>query len=381
MEQPKGLPPSEYFQVDFAQRPYTVAWEITRACALRCIHCRAEAQTKRHPLELSTEEGLRLIEQVAEMGKPILVITGGDPMLRRDLYDFVAYAKSQGLYVALSPSATKLVTRPALRRLKENGLDMVHVSLDGSTAEIHDAFRGFRGSFQRTMEIVADVLEEGIPLQIGTTVSRYNRHDLPAIAELVSHLGLNVWSVFFLVPIGRAQAGDMLSPQEHEGVYHWLCDLADRMPFRVRTTAAPAYRRVVIQRRQAAAGQAGDRRGSTAVWEQTGLGYAYRAGPVLMERGVNDGDGFCFVDHLGNVCPSGFLPLPAGNVRKASLGQIYRDAPLFRQLRDKTLLKGKCGRCPFRGTCGGSRARAFALTGDYLAEDPSCVYQPEPREE
>lgn len=367
-----------YFDVDFNLTPYTVAWEITRACALACVHCRAEAIPRRDPRELSTEEGFRLIDQVVEIGRPILVITGGDPMMRRDVYDLLAYASGQGLRVALSPSATRLVTRRALERIKACGTQMLHLSLDGASAEVHDRFRGVAGSYQRTLEILRDAQDVGLPLQIGTTVSRLNAGDLPAIAEQVAGAGARVWSVFFLVPTGRGKATDMLSPQEHERVLEWLCHLSTQVPFHVRTVAAPHYRRVLLQQRGAASSSAaGQHEGPR--WELTGAGYAFRQGQADSARGVNDGHGFCFVSHIGDVCPSGFLQLPAGNVREQPLATIYRQASLFRALRDETALKGKCGVCEFKRICGGSRARAYALTGDYLAADPSCVYQPAAR--
>lgn len=362
-----------YLAVDFDQTPYTVAWEITRACALRCVHCRAVAQPRRDPQELTTAEGFAVIDQVVALGRPILVITGGDPLMRRDVYDLVAYARARGLRVALSPSATHLVTRERLARAQAAGVEMVHLSLDGATAGVHDAFRGVRGSFERTMEILGDALDLGLPVQIGTTVSRRNVADLEGITAHVRAAGAKVWSVFFLVPTGRAQAADMLDAEEHEHTLHWLAAHAESAPYHVRTTAAPHYRRVVIQRQRAkAAAPAGE----PPTWTLTGAGYAFREGQAPVQKGVNDGKGFCFIDHRGNVCPSGFLQLSAGNVRERSLVELYREAPLFRELRDPSLLRGKCGRCPFRDVCGGSRARAYALTGDYLAADPSCVYQP-----
>src|SRR5579884_2977666 len=232
-----------YLTVDFDLTPFTVAWEITRACALACVHCRAEAIPRCDPRELSTEEGFRVIDQVVEIGRPILVVTGGDPMMRRDVFDLLGYAVSRDLRVALSPSATALVTRRALEKVKSTGVHMVHVSLDGSEPAIHDAFRGVRGSYARTTEILKDVVDLGIPLQIGTTVSQRNVHDLPRIADRVSELGATVWSVFFLVPTGRAQAADMISPEEHEQIFNWLFDLSKEAPFHVRTTAAQHYRR------------------------------------------------------------------------------------------------------------------------------------------
>lgn len=365
---------TRYFDVDFAQTPFTIAWEMTRACALACVHCRAEALPRRDPRELTTEEGRRLIDQIVELGRPILVLTGGDPLMRRDLYDLAAYAIGRGLRVALSPSATRLVTRKALQRLKDLGISMLHLSLDGATAGVHDTFRGVAGSFERTREILHDVVDLGVPLQIGTTVSRHNLDTLPAIAAVVAAARATVWSVFFLVPTGRGQVADMISAADHERVLRWLHDHSRAAPYRVRTTAAPHYRRVVIQALRRERG--GSRQGEPPRWEATGAGYAFREGRAPQERGVNDGDGFCFVSHTGEVCPSGFLQLSAGNLRERSLVALYRTAPLFRALRDRTLLRGRCGRCAFRGVCGGSRARAYSLTGDYLAEDPSCAYQP-----
>jgi len=380
--------------VDFNLTPFTVAWEITRACALKCLHCRAEAQPRRDPRELTTEEGFRLIDQVAAVGGPILIITGGDPMMRRDVFDFISYAaKDKGLRVALSPSATKLVTRQALKRAKEAGVLRTHISLDGSCPEIHDSFRGVQGSFQRTIEVLEDLAELGMSLQAGTTVCRRNLHDLPNIMEVVARYKAVMWNLFFLVPTGRGALEDLVSPQEHEEVFHWLYNIAKEAPFDVRTTAAQHYRRVVIQRRRVEMAQ-GQCQGATptgpAPWHPpnreggpggslflTGAGYSFKDGlGQSAMKGVNDGNGFAFIDHVGNVCPSGFLQLPAGNVRKQSFIDIYRYSPLFRELRDYAKLKGKCGLCDFRDVCGGSRARAFAVTGDYLESDPFCAYVP-----
>lgn len=361
-----------YFEVDFDRTPYTLAWEITRACSLRCVHCRADAQPRRDPLELTTSEGFAVIDQVVELGRPILVLTGGDPMMRRDVFDLIGYARGRGLRVALAPSATRLVTRQALAHARSAGVEMVHLSLDGATAETHDAFRGVPGSFQRTWEALREALDLGIPVQIGTTVCRVNAGELPALAAHVRDAGARVWSVFFLVPTGRGGRADMLSAEEHEQALQWLAEHTETAPYHVRTTAAPQYRRVVLQRLRSA--QPAGR--EQPAWTLTGAGYAFREGRAPVQKGVNDGKGFCFIDHRGNVCPSGFLQLSAGNLRQRSLTEIYREAPLFRQLRDRSLLRGKCGSCPYRDVCGGSRARAYAVTGDYLASDPACPYQP-----
>ncbi len=384
---------ADYQTVDFNMQPFTVAWEITRACALRCVHCRAEAIPKRNPLELTTEEGFRFIDEAKEIGGPILILTGGDPMMRRDVYDFIAYAaKEKGLRVALSPSATALVTRKALAKARESGVLRTHISLDGSTPGIHDAFRQTQGSFRRTMEVLDDLSELGMTIQIGTTVSRYNLNDLPEIMDVISRYNVVMWNLFFLVPTGRGTGEDIISPEEHEQAFHWMYDVSKTAPFDVRSTAAMHYRRVVVQRRRLELAAEARRQGKTV--EElppkadqpaaglyptrgflTGAGYSFQDGlGQSAMKGVNDGNGFAFVDHVGNVCPSGFLQLPAGNLRKQSFIDIYRNSPVFRQLRDYAQLKGKCGACDFRDVCGGSRARAFGVTGDYLESEPYCVY-------
>jgi len=365
-EQPKR----PLLEVDFNQTPFTVAWEVTRACAYACIHCRAEAQPKRDPRELTTDEGFRLIDELVDVGRPILIVTGGDPMMRPDLLDLIRYAAARGLRVALSPTATKLVTLERLREARHAGVARIQMSLDGSRPEVQDAFRGRPGSFQRTLEILDDIRSAGISLQVGTTVSRYNVDDLDAIARVVGEYGTVMWSLFFLVPTGRGRREDMISPEEHERVFNWLYDLSKTAPFDVRTTAAQHYRRVVIQRRRQEATS------SETGLLVTGAGYSFADGLGQSNRGVNDGNGFAFISHTGDVCPSGFLPLPGGNVRDKPFAEIYRNSTLFRDLRDYSGLKGKCGVCDFRDVCGGSRARAYAVSGDYLESDPYCVYQP-----
>lgn len=357
--------PPALLDVDFTRAPFTVAWEITRACALACLHCRAEAQPRRDPRELTTDEGLRLIDEVAAMGTPVLVITGGDPLMRPDCFEFIAHARARGLQVGFSPSATGRLTRDALRRARDAGTHRLHLSLDGATAETHDRFRGVRGSFARTWQAIHAARDLDLPLQIGTTVSRVNVHELPMLADLVAESGAVMWSVFFLVPTGRAQQAQMLDAAEHERVMGWLAELADSAPYDVRTTAGMQFRRILAQRAAARGGPA----------HIAGAGFSFGSGsrPV---RAVNDGDGFCFVSHIGDVCPSGFLQLSAGNVRERPLAEIYRGAPLFRRLRDRALLKGRCRVCEYREVCGGSRARAWAVTGDELAEDPSCSWVP-----
>lgn len=367
--------------LDFALAPFTVVWETTRACALKCLHCRAEAQPRRHPDELTTSEGMALLQQIKEFGDPIFVVTGGDPLMRRDLFALLEYAISIGLRTSLAPSATKLVTPQRLRQLKDTGVKRIAISLDGPDAPSHDAFRATPGIFQRTVEVLNDINDAGLSLQINSTVSRHNLDRLDELAEVVARFQPVQWSVFLLVPTGRALADDMITADDHERVLNWLYDVSKRVPFDVRTTAAQHYRRVVIQRERAArAGSGtGDATGEASGRPLTvaGAGYRFQDGLQRPAKGVNDGNGFCFISHRGEVCPSGFLPLVAGNVRTGHLVDIYRNAQLFRNLRNSSLIKGKCGVCEFREICGGNRGRAFALTGDYLAPDPACAYVPQ----
>jgi len=354
---------------DFSLSPFTLAWEVTRACALSCLHCRATAQPKADPRELTTDEAIKVIDQIREAGNPILVVTGGDPLMRRDVFDLMSYAAGAGLRTSLTPSATALANPKNLQRVRDTGVLRLAVSLDGPTAEVHDAFRGFRGTFERTMGILRDAREAGLALQINTTVSRYNLSVLDQMPEIVAGSGAVQWSVFFLVPTGRGKLGDMISPEEHEQVFNWLYDLSRSAPFDVKSTAAPAYRRVAIQRAQAETEGPGAR-------PVAGAGFRFADGLNRPAMGVNDGNGFAFISHIGEVCPSGFLPIPAGNVREQPFAEIYRKSALFQELRDSTKLKGKCGICEYRSVCGGSRARAYAVTGDYMATDPSCAYTP-----
>lgn len=349
--------------LDFDAAPFTIAWELTRACAYKCAHCRADAQPKRDPRELDTSEGKHLIDRLAGFGtRPILVLTGGDPLMRRDVFELVRHADDQGLRVSLTPTATALTTRRRMREARAAGIRRVAFSVDAADSAVHDRFRGFGGSFARTLAGIANARAEGLPLQINTTVCADNVGELPRLVPLLKAWGVVQWSVFFLVPVGRGAHLPMLSADGHEAVLGWLCELTDSVPFDVKATAAPQYRRIVRQRSR----------------RRAGAGYRFADGLDRpgMGKGVNDGRGFMFISHIGEVMPSGFLPLSAGNVRDRDPVTLYRDSPLFRRLRDPNALAGKCGRCEFREVCGGSRARAFAVTGDHLASDPSCPYQP-----
>lgn len=359
--------------VDFEQAPFLVIWEVTRACDLACKHCRAEAVTNRNPLELSTEQGMRLMDDVRRFGRPLFVLTGGDPLKRPDVVELVEYGASIGLRMAMTPSGTPLMTEPVLRSLKAAGLSRLAVSLDGSSAAIHDAFRGVDGSFAWTIRMLEVAREIGLTTQVNTTVSMHNLDDFDALCELMVRLGITLWSVFFLVPTGRAKADDVASAEQFESVFHRMYDLSRTAPFDIKSTAGPQYRRVILQR-QVAERRAGDRTGAP-VPLTAGVGFSLADG-VGRAKGVNDGDGFVFVSHTGAIYPSGFLPLAAGNVRRDDIVEVYRNSPLFRELRDRSRLKGKCGVCEYRDVCGGSRARAYAATGDYMESEPFCAHVP-----
>jgi len=340
---------------------------VTRACALACVHCRADAIHRRDPRELTTEEGFRLIDQVRAFGErpPLLVLTGGDPMRRPDLADLVRYAADTGLTVALTPSGTAAATPERLAALKQAGLSRIAVSLDGPDPSTHDAFRRVRGSYAWTMRIIETTIELGLPLQITSTISRMTLPYLEAMAGRVRQFPLTLWALFFLIRTGRGANLEQITAEECERVLNYLYDLSLTSPFGIKTTEAPQYQRVVWQRER----------------QQRGLSSAQTVAPrrqLRAPRGVNDGNGFVFIDHLGNICPSGFLPAPCGNVRTASLVGVYRSDELFTRLRDTNGLLDKCGRCQFRAICGGSRSRAFASSGAVMASDPLCVYEPGP---
>ncbi len=349
--------------LSFDRFPLLAIWEVTQACDLACGHCRACAVPERDPLELSTAEGKLLLERIAAMGTPLLVLTGGDPAKRRDLVELVEHGVRQGLTMACTPSGTPLMTDDLVRRLKDVGLSRLAVSVDAPDAAAHDAFRGVTGSFAESMRILAAARAAGLETQINTSLHPGNLGCVAAMAELVGEVGATLWSVFVVVPTGRAEAGLLVGADRLEQVLEQLAEIVETHPFDVKTTAAPHFRRVMLERHA--------RRSAIGVLHDVD-----EDGTVRGSRGINDATGFLFVSHRGDVFPSGFLPLRAGNVRSDDVATIYRESPLFVRLRDADLLTGKCGVCPFRRVCGGSRARAYALTGDPLASDPLCAYVP-----
>jgi len=369
------------------ERPFMIIWETTQACDLACRHCRAEAQPNLHPDSLKFEEAKTLLDQAQSFGKPspIFIFTGGDPFKRSDIFDLVSYATEIGLAAAVSPSGTPLLTKENLLRLKESGAKAISLSIDASTPERHDDFRQVPGSFDLTVNGWQAAWEIGLKLQVNTTVTRYNLTDLPQIFKRVQEMGAMTWSLFFLVPTGRALESDEVSPTEYEAVMHFLYDVSKYIS--AKPTEGHHYKRVVLQR---------------SILDEKGLPLEdYIAvhpvytelkaelDRIVAEKGlqpresikrtpmhINAGNGFVFISHLGEVFPSGFMPVKAGNVKEKSLVDIYREAPLFKTLRDPAQLEGRCGLCEFSGVCGGSRSRAYAVTGNPMAEEPFCTYEP-----
>lgn len=363
-------PDSSQPAVDFHKSPYLVLWELTRACALACRHCRAMAIRRRAPGELLTQEAAVLLKQLRGFGKPLIVLTGGDPIERPDVFEIIDEARRMDFPVAMTPSATPASSEEIIRELSQAGLKRLAISIDGPDASTHDAFRRVKGSFDWSMSIVSAAQKYGLPVQINTTICRDNLQRFEVLAKLVELLGAALWSVFFLVPVGRARNDMQISAEEAESILQRMADLAQSASFDVKATAAPHFRRVLIERFAQAAQTVRAGAGSIGT-----LRPVLKVGALRSYQSVNDGKGLMFISHTGDMQPSGFLPLPAGNVRTHDPVQVYREHELFKDLRDPSLLKGKCGTCRYRAVCGGSRARAYGTCGDYLAEDPLCVYR------
>jgi radical SAM protein len=348
--------------MDFNQSPLLVIWEVTQACDLACVHCRASAMPGRNPAELTTDQGYRLLDEIRTFGDPLMVFTGGDPLKRPDIYDLIRHSAGLGLRTNITPSATPLLTSSVIDKFKRNGVSRMAISVDGPDATTHDNFRGVAGTFDRAMFALRHARDIALDTQFQTTVTRRNMNKLGQIAERVAEVNSRMWSLFFLVVTGRALADDDLSAEEYERVFEFMYQISKIAPFDVKTTEAMHYRRYVAQRMKS-------EHGATEETINT-------RGVVWRTSGVSDGRGFVFISHTGEIYPSGFLPVSAGNVLEDSLVSVYRDSSLFRILRDTDHREGKCGVCEYGRICGGSRARAYALTGNYLAEDPRCLYQP-----
>jgi radical SAM protein len=347
---------------DYAQTPMNVYWEMTQACGLACRHCRAAAMPEPHPNELSFEEAVDFLRQIPEFGQPLphLILTGGDPLRRKGLFALIDEAHRLGIGMSITPAATSALTREVLLELKGHGIEGIGLSLDGSTAERHDAIRNVPGTFDRTLKATRWAGELALPLQINTLISAETAPDLPAIFELLKNYTLARWSLFFLISVGRGKVLESLTADQSEELMGWIYEISKRAPFVVATTEAPSYRRVAIAKMRA-----------------EGLsGEEIKRSKAARSFGIRDGNGIVFVSSTGDISPAGFLPQAAGNVRREHIAEIYRRASLFRLLHDPNSFGGRCGVCEYRALCGGSRSRAYQTTGDSLASDPLCRFTP-----
>lgn len=333
----------------FNEKPALIFWELTQACDLVCRHCRASAKKFCDPNELCEEEGERLIDELAQWSGPMLILTGGDPLKHPSFWHWLEYAREKGVKVSVTPSPTPLVTEAAIFKMKNLGVNRLGLSLDGAKGQTHDYFRGWEGSFARVLQIARWAQRAGLSLQVNTTLTRHNVHELEEMTLWIQQFQAKMWSLFFLIPVGRGKSIEIFTPEVHEAIFERLYKIKEETGIPVKTTEAPHYRRFVLQKM----GKEGVR-----------------------GRGTGDGRGIVFVSRTGDIFPSGFLPLKAGNVREDSIREVYRNSELFKGLRDPDRFKGKCGVCEYRMICGGSRARAFALTGDPYESDPFCAYLP-----
>ncbi|MGC9134004.1 TIGR04053 family radical SAM/SPASM domain-containing protein [Caldisphaera sp.] len=366
------------------EKPILIFWETTKACGLACKHCRAEAITKPLPNELSHEESIKLIDQISEFGRPspILVLSGGDPLMRNDIWELIEYAKEKGIVTALSPSVTPLLNDNTIEKISKYGVSSVSISIDSPYKEIHDKIRGIPGTWDRSIEVVRKMNEKGIKVQINTSVMKSTVEGLPDMVDLlINRLNVRVWEVFYLIPVGRGKFDEDLTKNEWEDVSSFLYE-ASKYNITIRTSEGPIFRRVTWLYKSL------ERKGidHEKIIKHGKLYYDLvsrlreKLGKPKNEskaetHGTRDGRGIVFVSHDGYVYPSGFLPYPAGNIKTRSIIDIYRNSELFKKLRSSQI-KGKCGLCEFKNMCGGSRARSFAYTGDPLDEDPSCLYNP-----
>jgi AdoMet-dependent heme synthase len=347
---------------DYSRTPLNIYWEMTQACPLACRHCRAEAVPCAHPDELTFEQGVAFLHQILAFGDPLpqLILTGGDPLKRADLYELIDEARKLGIGVSITPAASEALTREVLVKLQQHGVEGLGLSLDGSTAERHDSIRQVPGTFDRTMQAIRWAQELGMPLQVNTLAAAETADDIPAIYELLKPYDVARWSLFFLISVGRGKVLQPLSAEEGEKLMGWVYETSRNSPFTVATTEAPSYRRVALERMRA--------EGLT--------GEQIKRSPAFRGFGIRDGHGIVFVSHTGDICPAGFLPMVVGNVLKDKVADVYRYAPMFQSLHDPTQFQGRCGYCEYHALCGGSRARAFGATGNALASDPFCGYQP-----
>lgn len=340
--------------------PRLIAWELTSACNLNCAHCRASATMERDSKELSTNEAKDFIDEVAELGKSILIFSGGEPLVREDIFELLEYGTKKGLRVVLATNGT-LITPEIAKKLKKSGVQRVSISLDGATAKTHDEFRGMQGAFEGAMKAIKILKDANISFQINTTITKRNISEIPKILSLAIDLKADALHIFLLVPTGRAEEKEEIPPKEYEKVLNWFYEKQKEVDIQLKATCAPHYFRIMRQR---------------AKEEGITISSAKTHGFEAMTKGCLGGNGFCFISKIGEVYPCGYLPALAGNIRKTPFREIWKNSKVFQDLRDVNKLKGKCGICEYRKVCGGCRARAYAKTGDYLEEEPYCVYVP-----
>ncbi len=338
-----------------------VAWEVTRNCNLSCIHCRAAATRGPYRNELDTDASFKLLEQISEVGKPVVILTGGEPLLRPDIFEIARYGTQKGLRMVMAPNGT-LITEKIAREMVESGIQRISVSLDGAAKESHDRFRQVEGAFDGAIRGIELAKQAGVEFQINTTITKQNLEQIPKIQELAVKLGAVAHHIFLLVPTGRGKyiVEQEISSEQYERTLNWFYDQRDKVPLQLKATCAPHYYRILRERSR--------EEGKAVSFKTHGLD--------AVTRGCLGGVGFCFISHIGTVQPCGFLDVDCGNIKDRPFGVVWSESEVFKTLRDYNALKGKCGKCEYRKVCGGCRARAFEATGDYLAEEPLCLYQP-----
>ena len=338
-----------------------VAWEVTRNCNLNCIHCRAAATKGPYMNELDTDASLALLDRISEVGKPIVILTGGEPLLRSDIFELARYGTNKGLRMVMAPNGT-LITETIAGEMADSGIKRISISLDGATRESHDRFRQVEGAFDGAIRGIKMAKDAGVDFQINTTITQQNFEELPDIQGLAVNLGAVAHHIFLLVPTGRGKyiVDQEISDQQYEQALNWFYDQKDKVPLQLKATCAPHYYRILRERTR--------EEGKSVTFKTHGLD--------AVTRGCLGGIGFCFISHTGIVQPCGFLDINCGNVKESPFKAIWNESEVFKTLRDYSNLKGKCGKCEYRKVCGGCRARAYEATGDYLSEEPLCLYQP-----
>ncbi len=338
-----------------------IAWELTRSCNLACVHCRASAEFGPYEGELSTQEVFRVMDEIASFSKPVIIMTGGEPLLRQDIFDLASYGTAKEFRMVMATNGT-LFTEEIVRRMQVSGIQRISISIDGPTAETHDAFRKVKGSFEGSLRGIEMAKKGGIEFQINTTITRVNLHLIPDILRLAVNLGAVALHIFLLVPTGRGKElkDQEISPLDYEKTLHWFYEQVDKVPLQLKATCAPHYYRILRQQAK--------KEGKKVTPKTHGLD--------AMTRGCLGGISFCFISHVGQVQPCGYLELDCGNVREKHFREIWETSEVFKNLRNTDGYAGKCGRCEFRKVCGGCRARAYEISGEYMAEEPYCIYEP-----